>query len=440
MGKKNGEQTVCSLYLPEKRLQLIFGENCFYRWPKLQTPTAVFAISLECEALVPHVYLAICGFVLTTHDFTEQVRASVHQLFGAVYYLSSTKLDDKKHCLVCGDASSGYHYGVNSCEACKAFFKRTIQGSIEYKCGKSRNCPINKSQRKACQACRYRKCLSVGMLKEGVRLDRVRGGRQKYKRNVHGEPTSTEPTTSRPLPPKNPYNTRGNPTAELDGLLFTLLSNEPAPLAAAISEPLDNGSKVQTAILDAVDRELVAVISWAKLVPGFLELPLNDQMHLLQTTWCEIVIFSFAARSMESSSPNCKSLTFATNLMLTSNMATEACFEDVYTKTIQLVEYFNEYRLTREEYVLMKCLVLLNGGCPLENPNNRNLLREMVMQTLCQYVNNISRIGSLLMLLPHLRQLDGMTRRFWLILKEAGKVTVPKLLLEMLESAQKTHW
>ena len=60
----------------------------------------------------------------------------------------------------------------------------SILGGIEYTCPASNDCEINKRRRKACQACRYQKCLRMGMLKEGVRLDRVRGGRQKYRNRM----------------------------------------------------------------------------------------------------------------------------------------------------------------------------------------------------------------------------------------------------------------
>lgn len=36
---------------------------------------------------------------------------------------------ETRFCAVCSDYASGYHYGVWSCEGCKAFFKRSIQGN-----------------------------------------------------------------------------------------------------------------------------------------------------------------------------------------------------------------------------------------------------------------------------------------------------------------------
>lgn len=43
----------------------------------------------------------------------------------------------------------------------------SLSGNIEYSCSVSRDCEITKRRRKSCQACRFTKCLSVGMLREG---------------------------------------------------------------------------------------------------------------------------------------------------------------------------------------------------------------------------------------------------------------------------------
>ncbi|CAD5115189.1 unnamed protein product [Dimorphilus gyrociliatus] len=83
-------------------------------------------------------------------------------------------------CPICGDKTSGYHYGLQTCESCKGFFKRTVQNKKVYSCVDNQNCPIDKTQRKRCPYCRFQKCLNVGMKLEAVRADRMRGGRNKF--------------------------------------------------------------------------------------------------------------------------------------------------------------------------------------------------------------------------------------------------------------------
>ena len=73
-------------------------------------------------------------------------------------------------CEICGDKSTGRHYKVFSCEGCKNFFRRTIRKGCKYKCPAYGQCDVDKSQRTRCRACRMKKCLRVGMKKEGKRM------------------------------------------------------------------------------------------------------------------------------------------------------------------------------------------------------------------------------------------------------------------------------
>ena len=98
-------------------------------------------------------------------------------------------------CAVCGDNAACQHYGVRTCEGCKGFFKRTVQKNAKYVCLADKNCPVDKRRRNRCQFCRFQKCLTVGMVKEVVRTDGLKGrrGRLPSKPKSPQEPQMAHP-------------------------------------------------------------------------------------------------------------------------------------------------------------------------------------------------------------------------------------------------------
>ncbi|XP_052064867.1 uncharacterized protein LOC127704713 [Mytilus californianus] len=75
-------------------------------------------------------------------------------------------------CRVCGGTATGIHYGVNTCEACKAFFRRSLVENNKYVCPRDGDCKIINHKRANCSACRLKKCLELGMSKKAVRHGR----------------------------------------------------------------------------------------------------------------------------------------------------------------------------------------------------------------------------------------------------------------------------
>ena len=75
-------------------------------------------------------------------------------------------------CRVCGGTATGIHYGVNTCEACKAFFRRSLVENNKYVCPRDGDCKIINHKRANCSACRLKKCIDLGMSKKAVRHGR----------------------------------------------------------------------------------------------------------------------------------------------------------------------------------------------------------------------------------------------------------------------------
>ncbi|XP_008565631.1 PREDICTED: steroid hormone receptor ERR1 isoform X7 [Galeopterus variegatus] len=295
----------------------------------------------------------------------------------------------KRLCLVCGDVASGYHYGVASCEACKAFFKRTIQG---------------------------------------VRLDRVRGGRQKYKRRpeVENAPDSSPPTVA---------------AAPVNALVSHLLVVEPEKLYAMPDPAGPDGHLPAVATLcDLFDREIVVTISWAKSIPGFSSLSLSDQMSVLQSVWMEVLVLGVAQRSL----PLQDELAFAEDLVLDEEGARAAGLGELGAALLQLVRRLQALRLEREEYVLLKALALANSdSVHIEDAEAVEQLREALHEALLEYEAGRAgpgggaerrRAGRLLLTLPLLRQTAGKVLAHFYGVKLEGKVPMHKLFLEMLEA------
>uniref|UniRef100_A0A7E4VRT8 Nuclear receptor domain-containing protein n=1 Tax=Panagrellus redivivus TaxID=6233 RepID=A0A7E4VRT8_PANRE len=69
----------------------------------------------------------------------------------------------KLECLICGGPARGTHLGVRACNSCASFFRRTVLLQKKYSCKKTVKCNIDLVRYVKCPACRFQKCLELGM-------------------------------------------------------------------------------------------------------------------------------------------------------------------------------------------------------------------------------------------------------------------------------------
>ncbi|PAV91668.1 hypothetical protein WR25_23150 [Diploscapter pachys] len=118
-------------------------------------------------------------------------------------------------CAICGTDSTGIHFGVDACAACSAFFRRTVVLNKEYGCSRDGNCVITKdsSGGQKCRACRFSKCIRVGMDRSAVQHRRDAIG--KYSAGVKRE-YSPSPGDPQSMSPKSPKSSKDGGMSILD--------------------------------------------------------------------------------------------------------------------------------------------------------------------------------------------------------------------------------
>ncbi|CAG08385.1 unnamed protein product, partial [Tetraodon nigroviridis] len=265
-------------------------------------------------------------------------------------------LSERRVCMVCGDDASGCHYGAVTCGSCKVFFKRAAAGKQNHLCASRNDCTIDKLRRKNCASCRLKRCFMSGMsLKAATRALVVA------------------------IPPA---------LSSFHSLLSVLQTIEPTVVNAGHdhSQP-DSPTLLLTSLNELGERQLVSVVRWAKALPGFRDLHVDDQMSVIQLSWMGVMVFALGWRSYTLT--NCSLLYFAPDLVFNDERMQLSSMYEHCVRMKLLSQRFYMLKVTEEEFLCMKALVLFSI-MPVEGSRSQRCFDELRTS----YIKELDRLAS----------------------------------------------
>ncbi|XP_043652756.1 steroid receptor seven-up, isoforms B/C isoform X2 [Drosophila teissieri] len=350
---------------------------------------------------------------------------------------SGSQIDSKQNieCVVCGDKSSGKHYGQFTCEGCKSFFKRSVRRNLTYSCRGSRNCPIDQHHRNQCQYCRLKKCLKMGMRREAVQRGRV-PPTQPGLPGMHGQYQIAN---------GDPMGIAGfNGHSYLSSYISLLLRAEPYPTSRYGQCMQPNNIMGIDNICELAARLLFSAVEWAKNIPFFPELQVTDQVALLRLVWSELFVLNASQCSM----PLHVAPLLAAAGLHASPMAADrvVAFMDHIRIFQEQVEKLKALHVDSAEYSCLKAIVLFTtDACGLSDVTHIESLQEKsqcALEEYCrtQYPNQPTRFGKLLLRLPSLRTVSSQVIEQLFFVRLVGKTPIETLIRDMLLSGNSFSW
>ncbi|XP_056104937.1 hepatocyte nuclear factor 4-gamma isoform X4 [Rhinichthys klamathensis goyatoka] len=315
------------------------------------------------------------------------------------------------NCAICGDKATGKHYGASSCDGCKGFFRRSIRKSHVYSCRFNRQCVVDKDKRNQCRFCRLHKCFRAGMKKEAVQNERDRISSRRNMQDSHD------------LPPI---------TALAHAEALSQQINAASPMGPA--DVSEKKSATISDVCESMKQQLLVLVEWAKYIPAFGELPLDDQVSLLRAHAGEHLLLGVAKRSMPY-----KDLLLLGNGCVVHRNCPEPEIGRVSNRVLdELILPFQDIQIDDNEYAALKAIVFFDPDAKsLRDPSKIKAMRYQVQMSLEDYINDRQydsrgRFGELLLLLPTLQSITWQMIEQLQFIKLFGLAKIDNLLQEML--------
>ncbi|PAA84321.1 hypothetical protein BOX15_Mlig003681g2 [Macrostomum lignano] len=358
-------------------------------------------------------------------------------------------------CSICGAPPSGVHYGATTCEACKAFFKRTVHSCLTYSCirpGNPGQCPVHGNRRRQCAACRWRRCLTVGMRPELIRSSGTAAADASATANpqpleqpqpvqedqslgfLNHDPKLADTGLFQPLVEPRHQLKADSPLLYRLQQLDSPLDQLPPPSEPVETQPPLSSEEITAGVSQANENLVQNLVSFAKGLPEFSSLPMSDKKLLLQHHWLGLNVWEISNNSV----PYNGYIRFSDTFRLHESHSSQhsRSFSSRAGQQMRtFIRRLTSLQVTRLEFLLLKAIFLLDADAQTEWSNREAIdaAQNCYLVELAKVCGDPTRKSTLLMLFGTLSAMKIHSVGFWASVIERTKYLPQPLLSEMLE-------